>query len=50
MSVVEYMDTRENKSRVHTIIISSGSEEVKSMKLLLYGEQVRVMLETEVGY
>ena len=36
-----YRDVRVNKSRVHTRIINSGSEEVNRVKLLLYGEQSR---------
>src|SRR5882724_10590522 len=36
-----YGDMRAKKSRVHTRIINSGSEEVNSMKQLLYGEQSR---------
>ena len=36
-----YGDMRANKSRVHTRIINSGSEEVNRVKLLLYGEQSR---------
>jgi len=38
-SSMGYADMRVNKSRVHTRIINSGLEEVKSVKLLLYGEQ-----------
>ena len=41
VSIMGYRDTRANKSRVHTRIINSGSEEVNSMELLLYGEQSR---------
>src|SRR5882724_9558271 len=34
-----YGDMRANKLRMHTKIINSGSGEVNSMELLLYGEQ-----------
>ena len=36
-----YGDMRANKSRVCTGIINSGSEEINSMELLLYGKQSR---------
>jgi len=38
LTIVGYGDTRANESRVYIRIINSGSEDVKNMKLLLYGE------------
>ena len=45
-----YRDMRVNKSRVHTRIINSGSEEVKNVKCYYIENRVEVAVETKVGF